>query len=189
MAVTMLAFTAITVYTVSNWAKALMASSDERATAMFLSQEWIEFVRNLRDARIWQNTNRTNWRDKFLTEDAWFLNIQNKWKTIKKIWKNNWIFTLDPIPNNSFLNKKISSIDQICTSFYDNCDFEVIKIKEKWERKWDVWDWGIFFRKITFEKEDLEKNLITIQSSIYRDYKWELQNFSLEAKLWNLTIY
>lgn len=179
ISVTMLTFTALTIFTISKSSKALMASSEDRATAMYLAQEWIELIRNMRDTQVWQSTNK--WRDNFLN-DIWFSGSEKV--LVKKI---KWEFSLEGV-DKSFFNKKISSIDQICVSFYDNCDFEVIETKKEWERSWKAWEWTIFFRKINIKKEDWENNLITIKSSIYWDYKWEVQNFSLETKLWNITI-
>lgn len=188
ISITMLTFTAVSVYQISKISKVLISSSEDRATAMYLAQEWVEFARNLRDSRIWQSTNRENWRDKFLLEDIWFSNLENSWKIASKIIDKKWLFSLKKI-NPKFFRRKISSIDQICTEFYNDCFFEVIKTRTEWQKEINWWEWVIFFRKISFEKIAWEKNLITIKSSVYWDYKWEIQNFSLETKLWNITIF
>ena len=188
ISIVILTATIWSIYTLSVQTKKIITKSEYSITAMYLAQEWLEFVRGIRDERISKSLNRVNWWDKFLIDDLWYSDIEKWWYQIKKInIEKKWNFEL----LNSQINfeKKISSLDDICTDIweYNNCIYEHINIKNLWNKENDNF-WKNFFRKIKIEKEIWETNLITVYSEIFWEDHWVLENFILKQNFWNIGI-
>lgn len=192
------------IYTLSTQTKKIMTKSEYSVTAMYLAQEWLEFVRSIRDDELSKSLNRENpdnWWNKFLV-DLWYWSYDSsskKYKNIEKWWyrlkklniKKNWIFELQNAWINGELNseKAISSLDDICTDIWEfkNCIYEHINIENLWNKENKNF-WKNFFRKIKIEKEFWETNLITVYSEIFWEDHGKLENFILEQKFWNIAI-
>lgn len=188
IAVLILTVSLWSIYTISSWTKKMITKSEYSVTAMYLAQEWLEFVRNIRDERISNSFNRENWWDKFLIEDLWYWWIWSWWYLIKKIENlNNWEYKI--VDSKIDFEKSISSTDDICSDvwIYENCIYEHINLSEEWNQE-ETNLWNVFFRKIKIEKDFWEDNIIKIYSEIFWEEYWEIQNFILEQKLWNIAI-
>jgi len=192
IAVVILTITAWSIYTISTQTKKIMTKSEYSVTAMYLAQEWLEFVRNIRDDELSKSLNRVNWWDNFLIDDLWYWWIWSWWYLIKKLnIKKNWKFKLENawINNNLNFDKKISSLDDICTDIWEfkKCIYEHVNIENIWDKK-NLNFWKNFFRKIKIEKEFWETNLITVYSEVFWEDHGILENFILKQKLWNIAI-
>lgn len=176
-----------TIYGISSQTKNLLSKSEYSISAMYLAQEWLEFVKTIRDERISESYNPKNWWDKFLTQDLWFWWTWSGWYVVKKlqISKNN-LKLVDAVVN---FDKEISSVDDICRDvwIYKNCIYEYINLSNEWNQK-STKVWSNFFRKIKIKKDFWEKNLITVFSEIFWEEKWKIRNFILEKKFWNIAI-
>lgn len=176
-----------TIYGISSQTKNLLSKSEYSITAMYLAQEWLEFVKTIRDERISESYNPKNWWDKFLTQDLWFWWTWSGWYVVKKlqISKNN----LKLVDAGVNFDKEISSVDDICTDvwIYKDCIYEYINLSNEWNQESTIL-WNNFFRKIKIKKDFWEKNLITVFSEIFWEEKWEIRNFILEKKFWNIAI-
>lgn len=204
ISIVILTITIWSIYTLSVQSKKIMTKSEYSITAMYLAQEWLEFVRNIRDNELSESLNRDNpdnWWNKFLV-DLWYWeynNSEKKYENIEKWWyklkkldiKNNWKFELLNAWINNDLNfdKKISNLNDICTDIWEfkNCIYEHINIENFWNKENENF-WKNFFRKIKIEKEFWETNLITVYSEIFWEEYWVLESFILEQKLWNIAI-
>lgn len=176
-----------TIYGISSQTKNLLSKSEYSITAMYLAQEWLEFVKTIRDERISESYNSKNWWDKFLTQDLWFWWSWSGWYVVKKlqISKNN----LKLVDAGVNFDKEISSVDDICTDvwIYKHCIYEYINLSNEWNQESTIL-WNNFFRKIKIKKDFWEKNLITVFSEIFWEEKWKIRNFILEKKFWNIAI-
>ena len=202
IAVVILTIAAWSIYTLSTQTKKIMNYSEYRITAMYLTQEWLEYVRNIRDNELKKSLNRDNpdaWWNKFLI-DLWYWKINNwKYENIDKWWykikkleiQKNWIFKL--LPAWKDFEKVISSVDDICSDVweYKNCIYEYINLKNDDKKiSWVKSNlWKNFFRKIKISKNFWETNLITVYSEIFWEDHGKLENFILEEKLWNIATY
>lgn len=176
-----------TIYGISSQTKNLLSKSEYSISAMYLAQEWLEFVKTIRDERISESYNPKNWWDKFLTQDLWFWWTWSGWYVVKKlkISKNN----LKLVDAGVNFDKEISSVNDICTDvwIYKHCIYEYINLSNEWNQK-STKVWSNFFRKIKIKKDFWEKNLITVFSEIFWEEKWKIRNFILEKKFWNIAI-
>ncbi len=195
IALTMLMVTIGSIYQVNDSVKSSMISTEDKVSAMYLSQEWLEFIRNRRDYYIAQSVNKENWWNKFLYEIFWsWANLNNYQEIVKNIETDPklWIFSIWAKISSS--DKAISSIEEIYWNNADwciqswKCVYEKISLPRN-DNNISNNDLRNFYRKIVFKKDKWQNNVINVKSVVYWDNKWDLYNFSMEQELANITIF
>lgn len=190
ISISMIIVTITAIYQISDSVKSAMISTEDRVSAMYLAQEWLEFMRNRRDFYVSQSWNKETWWNAFLKEVFWSnINFTSWLKTIKTLHteKKLWIFTL------YWENLKDITpwwIDDICWIDLDKCIYEKISLSKKqyWDQNNNTW-MRDFYRKIVIEKNKNETNLIKVKIVIYWEDKWTMYNFVMQEDLWNIAIY
>ena len=186
IAMTLLVSTIVSIYKISDSTKILMGSTEDRVTALYLAEEWLEFMRNKRDTHLSKSWNKEYWWNFFLKEIFWDgSNFLNSMRVVKKINRSNSMFSLW---SDDISDRNVSSIDDICGASLDNCIYEkIILMKGEYESNERIPK--EYYRKLVIEKDQWETNIIKVNSIIYWEDKWNIQKFSLDFKLANIAIY
>ncbi len=190
LAMSMLVVTIVSIYNISSQVKASMLSTEDRVTALYLAQEWLEFMRNKRDSYIASSWNKEYWWNEFLREIYWtWADLTGVQSATMKIWlENHWFFVLEK----SQYRQEVNSINEICWweswDDWDDCIYEKITILKNQYGANDKTPRD-YYRKLVIKKEDWETNIVKIYSVIYWENKWVIERFALDFKLVNITIY
>lgn len=187
MAMTMLIITLVAIYNISSQVKASMLSTEDRVTALYLSQEWLEFMRNSRDSYLSSSWNKEYWWNAFLKEIYWTgADLLKSQVTTMKLWTGDFkTFVLEPSKN-----VDVNSIDDICRNEedLDDCIYEKITILKNEYNSNDKTPRD-YYRKLVISKKTWETNIIKVDSMIYWENKGTIERFSLDFKLANIAIY
>lgn len=157
------------IYQLSDSVKELINISNNKISAYYLANWWLEIVRNKRDQHYKQSTN-TSWWNRFI--DEMFLSYARSSSFIIASHQDVAIKLI------SVNEKNISSIDDICNN--ENgariCIYEKIQLSNNKE----------YYRTMSANK--LSSNLVAIVSTIYWEEAWSLHSLSMKSKLWNLWV-